>query len=382
MAGFSLLHLDDKSEYLSEFGSFISNKASDIFDVKGFVYVEPALRYLEEHQDTHLCLVDYALDREQYPGSDEFWNGLSFAMAAKHISPNTNFILLTTSRTATLMKKAAEAGYFGIIKKSDLKQPNPQPLISYLKYACHYSESFLRRRSDARLNFSQSIAHTLHSTLSTNNSIIAEAQSLLESELTDMDAIKEKMNLLANRHSETIEKTKRVLNLYAKLQIAPENTSLSVTLSDLIARHSRRDALVFIKPPEDLVGRFDPVLVGLAVENLIDNSLKATSNQQGPPRSIEISAKLVDDEGDSFFEVCVTDNGVGLKPGTENDINRPLFTADNLKKGIASFGIGCAEAEKIMMLHRDGTMMGSLTVKNRPGGTGCVATLRFPKDAQ
>jgi signal transduction histidine kinase len=383
MSTFLLLHLDDKKEDLDTLDDFVQSHAPGLFEVVGATSVEEALLHLGDRPDTHLCLVDYDLQAEIYPGSDEFWDGLSFASAAKFVSPNTNFILLTSQRPRLLMKMAAEVGYFGVVKKFDLKRQYPKGLIEYLKYACYYSEIFLRRRSDARLNFSQSIAHTLKSSLSTNQDIIGQALKLMNEPgfgVNQMAEVLERLIALDTRHVEIIEKISRVLKVYTKLEINIEALDLHEVVSKIVDAHPRKDLIELLKPDSETDGYFDQVSIGIALENLIDNSLKSISNIGSRSGLIQVSVHIVAEaHGGEFYEVKVLDNGVGLKPGTENDINKPFFTADNLKKGIASFGIGCAEAEKIMMLHRDGLRIGSLKVKDRCDGPGCLAILRFPR---
>lgn len=159
-----------------------------------------------------------------------------------------------------------------------------------------------------------------------------------------------------------------------------ENACLLEEIEDLVQTRPERRLIKVIRTPGDFRGSFDRVLIKLAIENLIDNSLKAIRGIEGREPQIEIHSGLIRESGGAtLFEVKVIDNGVGLKAGTEAEVKVPFFTADNLEKGIASFGIGCAETEKIAMLHRSGPTIGDLTVVNRADKRGCVATLRFPR---
>jgi signal transduction histidine kinase len=281
------------------------------------------------------------------------------------------------------MQKAAEVGYFGVIKKLDLSRQAPSSITDYLRYACFYSESFLKKRSDARLNFSQSIAHTLKSALLGNESFITQAINNVsggEFGLAERNETTKVLHTLAARHRETLERIGHVLSFYTRLRLNYGNACLLEEIEDLVGTRPERHLIKVVSTPGDFRGYFDRVMIKLAIENLIDNSLKAVRGIEGREPQIEIRSGLICEPGGTFmFEVKVVDNGVGLKAGTEAEVNVPFFTADNLEKGIASFGIGCAETEKIAMLHRSGPTIGDLTVANRTDKRGCVATLRFPR---
>ena len=380
---FDLLHIDDEQTYLSQFREFLEKAAPNKFRIIGNTSANWGLSYLSMNPDVTICVVDFELIEKVSPNDNEIWDGLSFVQAAKMISPSTNFIVITNQPiTSELKKLAAEAGCFDVIKKRSVKLENAERLVNQLEYACYYSEYFVKRRSDARLNFSQSIAHNLRTAIIENRNIvksIRDANSDAVQEDT-VDYRRDKLDILVARYNEMEERLSHVLGFYSKSKLNPKESNLFELMQELVASVDCEGISVECRDRSCAHGYFDPVLVRLAVKNLVENSIKATSELS--EKDIVIIIRICTREvmpGKEIFEIEVEDNGIGLKAGTEDEITLPMVHFDNLKKGVVNFGIGCAESEKIARLHRNGTLSGSLTHRNAVMGSGCVATLKFPK---
>jgi nitrogen fixation/metabolism regulation signal transduction histidine kinase len=96
----------------------------------------------------------------------------------------------------------------------------------------------------------------------------------------------------------------------------------------------------------------DENLVSQVLINLIKNAVEA--NENNPKASIRISAGISDDKSP---EICVSDNGPGIREDNIENIFVPFFTTR--EKGS---GIGLSLSRQIMGLHG-----GSLTVRSVPG---------------
>ena len=218
MKPFSIVHVDDNIEHLAEVKGYIETHSGGEIDVVGFPVAMDAFDYLSEYPDTPVCLVDYNLDQHYTP---EFrWTGLDFVKIAKLNIRHTNFIVLTQmARTDTMMEDAAIAGCFGVASKRDVISGRRDAddlaahrFITYLKYARYYSASFLKSRSDARLNFSQSVAHSLRDTLAGFRDQTDQAlKALLESPPADAEPF---LVELLGRIDRTQEAVAGVLGLY------------------------------------------------------------------------------------------------------------------------------------------------------------------------
>jgi nitrogen fixation/metabolism regulation signal transduction histidine kinase len=96
----------------------------------------------------------------------------------------------------------------------------------------------------------------------------------------------------------------------------------------------------------------DENLVSQVLINLIKNAIEA--NENNPKASIRINASISDDKSP---EICVSDNGPGIREENIENIFVPFFTTR--EKGS---GIGLSLSRQIMGLHG-----GSLTVRSVPG---------------
>ena len=391
---YQILHLDDKKSTLSEFKRYIEKYSGGLINVIEFRGALSAIDYLSSHP-TPVCLVDYSLGQTVTPELD--WNGLDFVRVAKLNSPNTNFIILSQARTDQLMLESARAGCFGFIVKRDINL-NPsvtdeiesRRFIQYLNFARYYSEEFLRLRSDARLNFSQSIAHSLKSTLGGYRALTDQALQIVEKNQIDysIPKIGVLLNELVYRVDDTLDAINSVLEIYNPKAMNVESNNICDVVRHAVDMRFKKlstefdllkSSFVYNFGEQFIMATFSPNLLMIAVENLIDNAIKATDQLSDRDREVQVTVNVTIIANIEFLEISVIDNGVGLSPEDIENAKKPLYSGSNLQTRLASFGIGCAEAEKIAMLHRNGKLMGSLSINARDGVSGCCATIRIPR---
>jgi len=106
---------------------------------------------------------------------------------------------------------------------------------------------------------------------------------------------------------------------------------------------------------------FDPVLLEMALSNLLSNSLKYTD-------AGSLSVKLT--YGDSFADVSITDTGVGI-PADEVDRVTDMYhrTPDAVQSDTVGSGIGLSLAKEIVRLHGGDLIIRSDTAGPSRGST-------------
>lgn len=141
--------------------------------------------------------------------------------------------------------------------------------------------------------------------------------------------------------------------------------SLNIMSSDDTIR--RRGPSIEIKCEPEVKIFADNALVGIAVEELLDNAIKFNNN-------VVKKIRMFYYEENGKDVLAVADNGVGIK---EEDINRifeKFYQVDDFFTGqIEGWGLGLALVKRIMNLHN-----GTISVRSQYG-IGTIISLRFPK---
>ena len=154
------------------------------------------------------------------------------------------------------------------------------------------------------------------------------------------------------------------------LLLAREPQTLSLTTLDLRAlaaeavdraRSAQPDAWVDLEGPQVSV-RGDPVLLGQAVTNLLQNAAR-----HAPGANVQVTVGA--DGPDAF--VRVADAGPGVAPGTLARLGEAFYRPDAARGGEGS-GLGLAIVRHVADLHG-----GRLDLASGPGG-GFAATLALP----
>ena len=109
---------------------------------------------------------------------------------------------------------------------------------------------------------------------------------------------------------------------------------VTLYMSERLPKSSKTSITLLVESNISLMG--DPVLLSWAFENLLKNSIDATSTAQG-----QISVKLLNTDG--VISILFQDNGKGIKRKNWNDIFRPGFSTK--KRG---WGLGLSLTQRII----------------------------------
>ena len=132
-------------------------------------------------------------------------------------------------------------------------------------------------------------------------------------------------------------------------------------MSERLPKSSKTSITLSVRNNASLMG--DPVLLSWAFENLLKNSIDATSAEMG-----EISVTLFSDDG--VISILFKDNGKGVKRKNWNDIFRPGFSTK--KRG---WGLGLSLTQRIIKdIHS-----GEVSVLES-SSSGTVIGVRFEKE--
>jgi signal transduction histidine kinase len=124
-----------------------------------------------------------------------------------------------------------------------------------------------------------------------------------------------------------------------------------------------RNITVTLELPLPLVVRADPVRLGQAANNLLDNALKYT------PAGGRVTLAARAESGAAVF--TVTDNGPGIPMAEREAVFRRLYRRD-VSRSQRGLGLGLSLVKAIVAAHG-----GSVTVDDAPGG-GARFTVRLP----
>jgi len=168
-----------------------------------------------------------------------------------------------------------------------------------------------------------------------------------------------------------VDALKTMVNAFGDYARAPQAALQSVALHALVGEvldlyeNDQRIQLVrdFAEGEAWLVG--DPVRLRQALHNLLKNALEAIGDSRKP--QIRVATHRVEDRGEPWIELSVTDNGPGLPPGFGERWFEPYTTSK--PRGT---GLGLAVVKKIAEEHG-----GQVRAESAPHG-GAVFVVRLP----
>jgi len=135
---------------------------------------------------------------------------------------------------------------------------------------------------------------------------------------------------------------------------------VTMYMSERLPKSSKTSITLLIGNNAHLMG--DPVLLSWAFENLLKNSIDATTTDMG-----QISVNLLNEDG--VVSILFKDNGKGIKRNNWNDIFRPGFSTK--KRG---WGLGLSLTQRIVKdIHKGEISVLESSVK------GTVIAVRFSK---
>lgn len=203
------------------------------------------------------------------------------------------------------------------------------------------------------------IGHELNNSLAPIKSIAASLGSLLTRPKDDdwQEDMQQGLSVIAAR----ADSLSRFMSAYARLAKLPEPTMGSVDVSQWVRRVAGLETRlpVEVRPGPDLTLTADGDQLDQLLINLIRNAADAANETGG-------AVRVGWTKNRRYVEVRVEDEGPGLS--SEANLFVPFFTT---KPG--GSGIGLVLCRKITENHG-----GSLTLENRQGAQGCLATLRLP----
>jgi two-component system, NtrC family, nitrogen regulation sensor histidine kinase NtrY len=160
----------------------------------------------------------------------------------------------------------------------------------------------------------------------------------------------------------------RFLFGYTSLARVPPPSRQLVDVAELLARTARLEQRlpVTLELPPGITARLDPDQIEQAVINLVRNAVDAAGPTGGKVR-MSLSLATTSSSDGSRIVIHVEDDGAGL--AASDNLFVPFFTTKP-----DGCGIGLAVARQIAEGHG-----GTVTLKNRAGVSGCLATLQLPQ---
>jgi signal transduction histidine kinase len=157
-----------------------------------------------------------------------------------------------------------------------------------------------------------------------------------------------------------------------QLTIRPVPVELQDFLEDCAASASpiatHRDVTITCQAEDELEGTFDPDLVGIAVQNVLANSLRYAHKE------VRLSA-WQENEGEPFTVIQVEDDGAGYPDAMLTD---PGNFIRRISRSTGSTGLGLHFASTVAMLHRRHGRYGTITLDNHGTLGGGRFSIRLP----
>lgn len=186
--------------------------------------------------------------------------------------------------------------------------------------------------------------------------------------------IEERLIRARVRSSEAIQMINDVLKI-SKLRLLDEITKEEMELSDIIVPLIKKQS-VNLRAKHIMLNFFDgrtvkkkingdKLLLEIAFSNLISNAVKYVGNNG----LIELDMM----DNDTFVEIEVSDNGIGIPQNDINKIFRDFFRASNIKdKSYEGTGLGLSVVKQIVERHNGSISVESpskLCMENKPGAS-------------
>jgi len=153
--------------------------------------------------------------------------------------------------------------------------------------------------------------------------------------------------------------------------LEPEETNVASLLQEVAEKF--RDigpGVVVETSTDDPSAQLDLVRFRLAIQNLVDNGLKYSSQQKNP---VQLAWKK---EG-GLLTITVRDFGTGIPENELSLIFEPFYRVDHSRsRTTGGYGLGLALTKKIISAHK-----GTIEVESRSGG-GTVFSVRVPAEVR
>jgi light-regulated signal transduction histidine kinase (bacteriophytochrome) len=209
-----------------------------------------------------------------------------------------------------------------------------------------YSETL--EKSNAQLeNFAYNISHDLQNHIS----IMISSLRVIDKKYIDEknpDA-KKLMNIAIDKIFQMSQLTNDLLS-YSRIgknkkgfALISLEEVLNEAITNLTDKIKSKNAKITYGKLPTIYG--NKVLLLNVFQNIIDNSIKYSSNEREP--EIKISSK----ENESEWILSFSDNGMGIKPEHQDKVFDMFYRIDEIKSKIEGTGIGLASCKRIIDLH-------------------------------
>lgn len=187
---------------------------------------------------------------------------------------------------------------------------------------------------------------------------------------------------LFDRYDRIDSQLLKVLTFHTESSINPRECDLFEKIQQCVSGCKEPGRIVLEKKCPNSTAVVDWELIQLSVDNLIDNAIKFTEQVPGAEKiMIDFYSNGVKNRDEEVYTIRVRDFGFGIRDDEIERVTLPNVMGTESIKGLASFGIGLAEADKVARLHRNHSVSGKLEIKNAQKGRGCIAELSIPRSA-
>jgi two-component system phosphate regulon sensor histidine kinase PhoR len=237
--------------------------------------------------------------------------------------------------------------------------------------------SELTRTVQVRMDFASNASHELRTPLS---AIRAAVETLMNIDLaTDKDSARHFMDMI-DRHSGRMEEMISDLLDLSKIESSlsrfkPQDVNLPQILDDLRARYLDRleakQLQWLLDVPPDLINIVaNPYLLGIVLDNLVDNSIKFTDI--GGRISIFCRRETDEEKGRKVVCIEVADNGCGIAEDEKDRVFERFYQVEKSRSGEdRGTGLGLS-----IVRHAVTALGGMVSLQSQPGeGTQVTVTL-------
>ena len=385
---YNIVHVDNDKDYLKFFSSLIEevNNANlgspekPTYSLTSFDDPNECLSFMILNDSIDLCILDLSMSKHQS------LEGFGLVQTIKLFCPSANCLILTSNLAKSVVVEAAKVGCSGLIRKSTLRNHETQPAaLNQIEYFCMHSRKFLKANSQDRHNFSHTIAHILKGVLFQHEIITSDSLSILldnaaniSNDFTGYGKVIENTRKLIKDHSEVGRQLEKVLQFHTKRQLDLTHCCLEEEI-EKVASHPQYEGKVYFKDKTHSSEAFlDATLFRIALHNLLENSHKYSKGvPSAEEKNIEVTLDYVG-RHDTYL-VTVRDYGIGIPENEIEKVVYPNVYGSNAAKGLVSFGIGLSDVRKIVRLHRNKYLSGTLELKIPEDKVGNIAIIEIPK---
>ena len=228
-------------------------------------------------------------------------------------------------------------------------------------------EQALRGRDD----FLASVSHDLRNPLASIKALAQLLQRRMDTAQPDVERIRDglrRIDSISSRAASLVAELLDLTNLRSGRPLELDRRPMDlVALARDVASESQqateRHTVSVTSNDDEVVGYWDPVRVGRALSNLLENAIKYSP--EGGPVVIQLWR-----EGE-FASVAVSDRGIGIPPDELDRVFERFQRGSNADR-IGGTGIGLASARQIVETHG-----GSIVAYPQAGG-GTTFVVRLP----